>query len=249
MPRYLTIIIFALLGAAIGSFAGALQTRWPVGRSIAAGRSACDGCGTPLAWYMLVPIVSWLGLRGRCAHCRALIDPVQPISELACLLVALTSAILIGSPAMAWAGAMFGWLLVTLALIDARHFWLPDSLVLVLALTGASFALAGIGTAPVSALAGGALGFCTLWLIATGFRMRTGREGLGGGDPKLLGAIGLWCGAELLPAIMLLAAALGLAWAALAHWRGQTIDRQSRLPLGTLLAAAAWPLWLWHMVV
>lgn len=244
------IVLFGLLGAAIGSFAGALQTRWPVGRSIIAGRSTCDSCNMPLVWYTLIPIVSWLGLRGRCLHCRAEIDGIQPASELACLLVAVASAILFGSSASvatAWAGAIFGWLLVPLALIDARHFWLPDPLVLTLALAGAGFALAGIGPTPILALAGGILGFGTLWLIAAVFRMRTGRDGLGGGDPKLLGAIGLWCGADLLPAIMLVAAGLGLAWAMLARWRGVTIDRNTRLPLGTLLAAAAWPLWLWHM--
>ena len=93
---------------------------------------------------------------------------------------------------------MFGWLLLALAALDVAEFWLPDALTGALALAG----LASIAVAPPDwpdRLIGGVAGFASLWLIGFAYRRLRGREGLGGGDPKLLGAIGLWVGWAMLP--------------------------------------------------
>ena len=76
------------------------------------------------------------------------------------------------------------------------------------------------------------------------WRRLRGREGMGGGDPKLLGGIGAWVGALNLPFILLGAGLLGLAAALLMRLRGQAVTRTTRLPLGALMAVAAWPVWL-----
>ena len=109
------------------------------------------------------------------------------------------------------AGAVFGWLLLALAALDIAEFWLPDPLTLTLALAGFAAGLVGIDPPLTDRLIGGAAGFGSLWLIGFSYKRLRGREGLGGGDPKLLGAIGLWLGWRMLPAVLLLAAMTGLA--------------------------------------
>ena len=130
--------------------------------------------------------------------------------------------------------ALFWWVLLTLAVLDARHFWLPDRLTILLAVAG--LALGGLlwGLGFEHRLVGMAGGYAALWLVATGYRLARGRDGLGGGDAKLLGAIGAWLGWMALPVVVLIAAAIGLSIA--------LVGRQGRftaLPFGTFLAAAA----------
>ena len=111
------------------------------------------------------------------------------------------------------AGALFGWVLLTLALLDAGHFWLPDKLTLPLLLLG----LAIVNEPPLlHRLIGAAAGYAVLALIALAYRAARGREGLGGGDPKLLAAIGAWLGWQALPFVLLAASLAGLAWAGIA---------------------------------
>lgn len=129
---------------------------------------------------------------------------------------------------------MFWWVLLVLAILDARHFWLPDRLTLFLAVAG--LALAGLlwGLALEHRLIGMAAGYATLWLIAACYRLARGRDGLGGGDSKLLGAIGAWLGWMALPVVVLIAAAIGLS-IALVKRQG----RSNALPFGAFLAAGA----------
>lgn len=238
----LTVTLAALLGLIIGSFIAALTSRWPQGRSIAVGRSRCDTCNTILTPRELVPILSYAVQRGKCRHCAATIPPRH-------LAIEITAAA-IGAASLAlhpggWgiAGAIFGWLLLTLLILDAEHMWLPDRLTLPLGLSG--FIAAYILHQPLTAhLIGAAAGFLSLAGIAAGYKAITGRTGMGGGDPKLFAAIGAWLGWLPLPFVLVLAATLGLALAGYDRFAGRPVTRHSRVPLGALLAAAAWPLWL-----
>ena len=112
--------------------------------------------------------------------------------------------------------------------------------------------LAGLGAAAVlpdptlaARIAGAALGYAMLEGLRRAYRAWRGREGLGGGDPKLLAAIGAWLGAASLPVVVLVAALLGLAWAALQRVRGRPVGPAVPIPLGTALAISAlvWLIW------
>ena len=235
-------ILAAILGAIIGSFIAVLTRRWPTGGSIVRPRSHCDTCHTPLTAIDLIPILSFILLRARCRHCGAAIAPRHLGIELAAAAIgALALALHPGLPGLF--GAFFGWALLALAILDIEHFWLPDRLTLPLLAAGL---LIGLAVAPPlpARLIGAVTGFLALAALAAGYKALTGRTGLGGGDPKLLAAIGAWLGWAALPLVLLLAASLGLGLVALDRLRGRPVTRQTRVPLGALMAAAAWPLWL-----
>lgn len=236
-------VLLGVLGAIAGSFIATLAIRWPQGRTVGKGRSACDHCGIRLAARDLVPIASALALRGRCRGCGGAIDPLHWQVELAAAVMGVATAFVVPGP-LAMAGAGFGWLLLALAVIDLRAFWLPDALTLALAVLGIASGLLGIAPTLADRVIGGAAAFASLWLIARGYRLLRGREGMGGGDPKLFGAIGLWLGWAMLPAVLLLAALTGLAVVALRAVRGKPVRMDDRVPFGALLAVAAYPAWL-----
>lgn len=236
-------VLLGVLGAIAGSFIAALVMRWPEGRSVMRGRSACDACGATLRARHLVPLASVVVLRGRCRDCGARIDPLHWRVELAGAVVgAIAGAVAPGGEGIA--GAVFGWLLLALAALDLVAFWLPDRLTGTLAAAGLASGLAGIGLGVDDRLIGGAVGFGALGLIAFAYRKVRGREGMGGGDPKLFGAIGLWLGWRMLPAVLLLASLVGLAVVLIAQVRGKPMARDTMLPFGALLAMAAYPAWV-----
>lgn len=232
----------AVLGLLVGSYVATVTLRWPQGRSSATGRSTCDGCGRPLDWFELVPLVSFAALRGRCRTCGAAIDRRHPTIEAAAAVIGAAS-LWLNPDASGLLGAAFGWALLTLAVLDAEHFWLPDAITL--PLLGAGLAL-GVSFAPpvTDRLIGAAAGFGGLALVGLLYRSVRGRDGLGGGDPKLFGAIGAWVGWAALPFVLLLAAFVGLVSVAVAMMRGGEVTATTRLPFGAPLAVAGWAVWL-----
>jgi leader peptidase (prepilin peptidase)/N-methyltransferase len=236
-------LILGCLGAIIGSFIAALAIRWPQGRSVLAGRSACDSCGTVLGPIELVPILSAIWLRGRCRSCGAAIDPRHWQIELAAAGIGAIAALAVPMP-LALAGAVFGWMLLTLAALDVIALWLPDVLTGLLALTGIGVGLLGVAPSLGDRAIGGLAGFLALWSIAFAYRAVRHREGLGGGDPKLFGAIGLWLGWRMLPFVLLAASVVGLAFVLTRIVAGKPVRADDRLPFGALLAIAAYPAWL-----
>ena len=236
-------VALGLLGAVLGSFIATLVIRWPQERSVVHGRSHCDACDAVLGPRDLIPLLSFLLSQGRCRHCKAAIDPGHWQIELAALGIGAVAGLVVPGPA-ALAGAVFGWLLLALAALDITDFWLPDPLTLTLALAGVAAGVMGIEPPLVDRLIGGIAGFAALWLVGFTYKRLRGREGLGGGDPKLLGAIGLWLGWRMLPAVLLLAALTGLALVLLGMLRGRAAKLDDRVPFGALLAIAAYPAWL-----
>ncbi len=190
-----------------------------------------------------MPLVSAVLRRGQCRTCGAPIDRLHPACEVAGAIIG-ASAFAIAPDASGVAGAVFGWLLLASAAIDWRAFWLPDRLTLLLALGGVLTGLLAIGPPLQDRLIGGAAGFASLAIIAWGYRELRGREGLGGGDPKLLGAIGLWLGWQALPPVLVVASGTGLFWVFARMLRGHQVAADDRLPLGTLMAGAAFVVWL-----
>jgi leader peptidase (prepilin peptidase)/N-methyltransferase len=240
--RLLWAIGLGLLGAIIGSFVAALVVRWSSDRSVMHGRSACDSCGTTLRAVELVPLLSALVQRGRCRTCGTAIPAAHWRIEALALLIGAAAGWTVAGP-VAVAGAALGWLLLALGALDLIAFWLPDRLTGLLAASGAASGLWFAPTLTDRAI-GGAVGFGSLWLIAALYRRIRGREGMGGGDPKLFGAVGLWLGWAMLPAVLLIASLVGLGVVLLAQLRGRAVAASTALPFGTLLAIAAYPAWL-----
>ena len=235
-------ILGGLAGLIIGSFIAALTARWPQGRSIADGRSRCDSCHAVLGPSELVPVLSYLVQRGKCRHCGAAIQPRHLAIEIAAGGVG-AAALAMHPGAYGVAGAVFGWALLALLVLDVEHMWLPDRLTLPLALGGLAATYA-LSMPLLDSLIGVAAGWASLAGIAKGYKALTGRTGIGGGDPKLFGAIGAWLGWFPLPFVLVFAAVLGLLLVLYDRLSGRPVTRYSRVPLGALLAAAAWPLWL-----
>jgi leader peptidase (prepilin peptidase)/N-methyltransferase len=234
----------ALLGAIVGSFVATLAVRWPLGHSVTHGRSSCDGCGTPIGAAHLVPIFSFLVQRGRASCCGAAIDRIHPVAEILAAGIGALSFAAAPDPVRALAGALLGWLLLALALLDARAGWLPDRLTLPLAMAGVAAGLAGLSPALLDRLIGGGAAFILFAAIRLGYRQWRGREGMGGGDVKLFGAIGLWLGWRPLPMVLLGAALAGLLWSLGQRLGGKPVTTSSSVRFGSFLALAGWTGWI-----
>ena len=232
----------SLSGLIAGSFLATLVLRWPGGASLG-GRSACDGCDRSLSAIELLPLLSYAIQRGRCRQCGSTIAATHPLIELTCAIVG-GMALSMGPTPEAWIAAGAAWLLIALAALDLWHFWLPDRLTALLALVaGGGGILLAIPPGPVERLIGGAVGFVSLALVAWGYRKLRGRDGLGGGDPKLFGAIGLWLGWQALPIVLLTATTIAMLGVALLAVRGGNVHAALRVPLGAALSVAAVGYW------
>ncbi len=227
----------------IGSFIGVLIRRLPEGRPIAWSRSKCEGCGVAITPRDLVPLIGWLLARGRCRHCGYPLGWFYPAVEIAALTVALIALAVDDMPRAAL-DCLFGWWLLTLAWIDLRQWLLPDLLTLPLIVAGLAAAAFLDPDTVLDRALGAALGYAALRAIATVYRALRRREGLGGGDAKLLGAAGAWVGATALPQVILLAALSALLAAAVLRLRGVPLHAHSALPFGPFLALATWTSWL-----
>ncbi|HEX8641739.1 MAG TPA: prepilin peptidase [Allosphingosinicella sp.] len=242
-PNFLYTGLGLTFGAIVGSFLATLLIRWPQGKSVVAGRSRCDSCGAPLGLRDLVPLLSYAALKGKCRRCGGRIDQRHFAVELGAASLGVIALIAHPVP-LAVVTMLLGLWLLLLAALDVEHQWLPDLLTLPLLVAGLVAAWAGFGPALGERVTGAALGWALLELLRFGYRRLRGREGLGGGDPKLFGAIGGWVGAMQLPLILVGAGVLGLTAALLMRLRGREVTRTTRLPLGALMAVTAWPVWL-----
>ena len=203
--------------------------------------SHCPACNAPIRLWQNIPVLSWLLLRGRCAACSARIGLRYPLIELATGAASAVVAWRLGFGAAACAGLLATWTLVALATIDIEHYLLPDRLTLPLLWGGLLLSVGGVFTDPASAIIGAAAGYGSLWLIYAGYRLLTGKEGMGHGDFKLLAACGAWFGWQALPLVVLLASLVGsVIGIALLVTSGRRV-----LPFGPFLAAGMWVFMLW----
>ncbi len=212
-------------------------------------RSACPGCGTPIAAYDNIPVLSYILLGGSCRRCGTSISLRYPIIEAAAALIALVVAAVFGPTWQMLLVLVVSWVLLALSVIDIDRYLLPDSLTLPLLWAGLLLSLVNVGGAPLtvdvrSSLIGAAAGYMSLWSVYQLFKLVTGKEGMGYGDFKLLAALGAWLGWQQLPLVIILSAAAGSVIGTLMLvLRGKS--RQSQIPFGPYLAAAGWIALLW----
>ena len=171
--------------------------------------SRCPNCGHQIRFYENIPIISWLFLRGACSDCGNPISIRYPLVELITALLSVLTIYVLGANLAGVFGLIYLWVLIALTGIDFDTQLLPDRLVFPLGMLGLAVNSQGIFVSPTSALWGALLGFLSLWSVATLYALLTKKDGMGAGDFKLLGALGAWVGASMLPLIILVSALLG----------------------------------------
>ena len=211
--------------------------------------SACPHCGGAVAAQHNIPVIGFMLLRGRCAHCEAKISPRYPLIEVAAALLSLTAAWIFGPTWQLVFALPITWTLLALAVIDIDHQLLPDSMTLPLLWAGLLASLIRIDgdvifTDVTSSVSGAAAGYLSLWSVYQIFKRVTGKEGMGYGDFKLLAALGAWLGWQLLPLVLLLSATVGAILGTARILMGGT-SRDTPIPFGPYLAAAGWIALLW----
>ena len=226
-----------ILGAIFGSFIGALCCRWPKGQSVISPRSHCETCDRALGTDELIPLFSFLWQKGRCKGCNEAIDPVQFVAELAAAVIGITGFGLM-DPLSALSFAIMGWLLLPLILLDYRHYWLPDRLIITLAIAAP---ITGHLLIPqydwTLQLLAGFIIFAVFEVLRNVYKRIRDKEGMGSGDPKLVAAIALWIPALTLPYLLLIASLSGLLYVILFTDKSKRQDQ--KLPFGSFLGVAA----------
>ncbi len=236
-------LLLLLISPAMGSFAHLLADRAGTGAPWAAARSRCDGCGRTLSAWDLVPILSWLVLRGRARCCGARLRPSLLAAEAGALALALWAVAAVPGPLL-WPTAALGWVLLALSLVDLRLFRLPDAGTLPLLAAGLALSAAGLtGPLPAHALAA-ALGYAAFAGLGLAWQRLRGVEALGLGDAKLLAAAGAWAGPAALPSVVLIGAGIGLGHALLMRLSGRPLGPRTAIPFGPGLAAGFWVSWV-----
>ncbi|MEI2415253.1 A24 family peptidase [Orrella sp. JC864] len=199
--------------------------------------SACPDCQVRLPLRQQAPVLGWLMLGRRCAYCRAAISWRYPLTETACGVLFGLCAYVFGAGWLGWILMAFLAVLLLLAAIDLHTGLLPDCLTLPLLWAGLLLNASGHGlTGLHDAVLGAAGGYLFLWLVFHGFRLATGREGMGHGDFKLLAALGAWLGAAALPWLLLGASLAGIVVGVALVATGRA-SRGQALPFGPYLAA------------
>lgn len=220
-----------VFGALFGSFLNVVAFRLPRRESVVKPRSRCTSCGTPIKPYDNIPVVSWLLLRGRCRSCHASISPRYPLVEAATALLCAAAVLAhTGVASIALSVALI-LVLVPAALIDLEHRIIPNTLTVV----GALLAL-GLGTALDPS---GEPGRLIAGLAAGGFLLAAALAypgGMGMGDVKLAGVMGLFLGAAVAPALLIALLSGVLVGAAIVARKGATVGRRTKVPFGPFLA-------------
>jgi leader peptidase (prepilin peptidase) / N-methyltransferase len=202
-------------------------------------RSACPACGHGIRAWENVPILSWLVLRGKCSACRARISLKYPLVEALAGIGAAYAAWRFGFSATALGATLFIWFTIALAFIDQETGLLPDALTLPLLWIGLLLNLGNAFASIQNAVIGAVGGYLALWLVYQGFKLATGKEGMGYGDFKMNAAVGAFLGWKMLPLVILLSSLVGLAFGALQMFaaRGRW-DAGFRFHFGPYLAIA-----------
>jgi leader peptidase (prepilin peptidase) / N-methyltransferase len=197
MASVAEIVVAAFFGSVIGSFLNVVAWRVPRGESLVSPGSRCPQCGEPVKPYDNVPVLSWLLLRGRCRHCGAAISPRYPLIELITALVFAAVVAIRGFDTDLVLELPFVSLLIALAAIDYDHRLLPNRIVYPMAAYGVIATLLVDGGDLVENLIAGAGAFLFLLLAVLAYP-----RGMGMGDVKLAGAMGLYLGLSIIPALL-----------------------------------------------
>jgi leader peptidase (prepilin peptidase) / N-methyltransferase len=239
MPAMLLLPAAFVFGTMIGSFLNVCIHRIPGGESIVFPASHCPACGAAVRPYDNVPVLSYLLLRARCRDCGSRISARYPAIELLAGMAAVSSALAFGWSLHALFAFVFLAALIVITFIDIDHQIIPD----VISLPGIAIGFACASLVPGGAgwrdsLIGLLVGGGILWAVAEGYFRLTGREGMGGGDVKLLAMIGAFLGWRAIPITLMIGSLAGTA-VGTALIATQQQDRRTPIPFGPFLALGA----------
>jgi len=207
-------------------------------------RSRCPGCGVAIKAHHNIPVLSYLFLRGRCKACAAPISIQYPLVELLSGLIGAFFVYQYGLSAITFYSLALSYSLLVLTGIDLHEKLLPDQITLPLLWLGLFTNLSGTFVPLGEAVIGAIAGYLSLWMVFWAFKLITGKEGMGYGDFKLLGALGAWMGWQMLPMVILLSTAVG-AVVGIAGIIFAGRGRETQIAFGPFLAMAGWIAFVW----
>jgi leader peptidase (prepilin peptidase)/N-methyltransferase len=238
------LVIYFMTGAAVGSFLNVCIARWPLEQSVIRPPSRCPHCETPIKWYDNIPILGWLRLGGKCRNCRAPISVVYPAVELAVALGWLFAALTWGPSLTAVRVAVFGTVMLGIAITDARHYVIPDGftvfgLVFVLATSVVSGVRGELTpfAMPWDALVGACAGAGAIAIVGWLGEVVLKKEAMGFGDVTLMAVVGAALGPGRSLLVIFLGAVAGaitflLVVYPIMRLRNGRGEAQIELPLG-----------------
>jgi len=206
--------------------------------------SRCPNCNTGIKGYQNIPVISYIFLKGKCAHCQNKISLRYPFVEALTGILSATVAFYMGAQIETLYALFLTWTLIALSGIDIDHQLLPDSMTLPVLWLGLFLSVFEIFTDPVSSIIGAIAGYLSLWSIYHLFKLLTGKEGMGYGDFKLLALFGAWFGWQYLMIIVLLSSLVGaIIGISMVVILGR--DKNIPIPFGPYLALAGWIVLVW----
>ncbi|QYJ86582.1 A24 family peptidase [Shewanella mesophila] len=206
--------------------------------------SACPKCKTNIKPWHNLPVLGWLMLGGKCASCKTSISARYPIIEAITGLAVAYLAYHFGPTEQFVFATLLTFGLIALTGIDLDEMLLPDQITLPLLWLGLLINLNSTFTSPTEAIIGAAAGYMSLWSVFWGFKLLTGKEGMGYGDFKLLAVFGAWFGWQLLPLIILLSSVVGAVVGVLLIIN-KRINSGNPIPFGPYIALAGWIAMIW----
>jgi len=237
-PETVYALFAAVFGMVVGSFLNVCICRLPEGQSVVSPPSRCPHCSHRISWYDNIPLVSYLLLRGRCRGCGARISPQYPLVELLNGVLTLLLFLRFG-PTLTFAALfLFCSALVVITFIDLEHQIIPDEISLPGIVIGLILSFFLPGQSWLNSLLGILLGGGSLLLVAYLYQLLTGKEGMGGGDIKLLAMMGAFLGWKAIPFIIFASSLVG-SLVGISIMLLQKKDSKLAIPFGPYLAFGA----------
>jgi leader peptidase (prepilin peptidase)/N-methyltransferase len=239
-PWWFLVGFAGAFGLLLGSFLNVCITRWPSEQSVVAPRSRCPKCGTLIAWYDNIPMVSWLALGAKCRKCALPIPVMYPLVELGTGIIWALAAAWYGLEIEALRAAVFGTLLLGITMTDAREYIIPDEFSIGGTVIGLAFAFLGGALGWQAALLGAVVGFGLLWLIAVVGQKVFGEEAMGGGDVKMMAMLGAFLGWQGVLLTLFLGALIGT----LIFLPMKLMGKDKLVPFGIFLSIGGAAYWI-----
>ena len=237
-PREVVIFLFFIVGSLFGSFANVVILRLPLGKSVVRPRSHCPKCQHQLQWFELVPIFSWIFLRGKCRNCHAKISWRYPLVEFLTAIAFAGAFIYHGWSFYLLEHIVFIYCLIIVSFVDFDHMILPDTFTLSGIVIGLLGSWINPGRNRLDSVYGVLMGGGFLWAIAYVYFLLRKQEGMGGGDIKLLAWIGAVLGWQAIPFVVLSSSLFG-SIVGLAVGLKTKGGMQTVIPFGPYLALSA----------